>query len=1108
MKPRQPTVPFLLASTLLLLLWPALAHAQVTTADLVGTVKDSSGAVLPGARVVITNQATGVSRSATTGADGNYIFTSLQPGVYTLSAEIAGFRKVERTGVQLQVNQRAQVDLGLEIGGVGETVVIEGTAPLLESQSSVLGSVIQEKQVQDLPLNGRNFVQLATLSPGVSGAGSGMRGTIMSGTRPDDLRPGTELFVNGNRENSNNYLIDGIDNNTRLTLVIVMRPNVEAIREFKVQTNLYSADQGRNPGGQVNVVTKSGGNTVHGAAYEFLRNDRFDANNFFSNRAGQPKPPFKQNQFGGAIGGPIIKNRTFFFADYDGFRQDQGRVFVNTVPTLKMRQGDFSELSTPIYDPLTTVAGPGGTFTRAPFPGNIIPRSRWDPVTSKLMNAYPLPSTSALSNNLVTSPTRTQDWNQFDVRVDHTQSERDNFLARYSWSKTATTNPFTFPDVQLPGLSKEVGLGNEDTFAGTSGLVAQHAVLGWVHVFSPRLVLDTRVGYNRFNLDFAQAGVEVGDQLGEQLGVPNSNQQDEQNGIPIFSPAGYTGIGQSRSLPILRKESTYQYVANLTYVADKHTIKSGFDVRRRHMGEFQTNRGNGRFNFSSNITNNPANNTGGHVMASFLLGAPSLIEQDYLLADVAIRGTEYGFYVADDWRASQKLTLNIGLRYELDTPFSEKSNQWASFDPQTATVLVAGRNGVSETAGLKTFYKAFAPRLGFAYQLGRHTVVRGGAGIFWNTPGNGGNVLRLHRHVPFGPIYSFNPGNQFVTRRVSDGFPAIPALNLASADTPTGSVIGADPDYQPGYARQFNLTIERELASSLLLKASYVGNQGRHLDTSYNLNQAVPGPGAVNNRRPFFAVRPTLADVTWAVSDGTADYHALQFSAEKRLSNGLSGLLAYTWSHSIDTVGQSFGGGADGPLPQDPRNRLADRGNSPFDIRHRLTIAWNYQLPFGKGRRWLSGDGPAAYVLGGWQINGINTFQTGLPFTPTLNAAVANTGTGSRPDRIGDGGTLADPTVDRWFDISAFATPATFTFGNAGRNILYGPGRRNFDFSLFKDFPVSDRLKVQFRAECFNVFNTPQFDLPNAAIGAGNAGTITAIVGTPRQIQFGAKIVF
>ena len=1072
----------------LLFLSSAAAHAQVTTADLVGTIRDTSRGVMPGVTVVLTNEDTGVSRTATTGDGGTYIFTSLQPGRYRLSAEIQGFRKIERSGVELQVNQRAQIDLDMEVGLLSETVLIEGTAPMLETQSSVLGTVIEEKQVQDLPLSGRNFVQLATLTPGVSGAGSGMRGTIMSGTRPDDLRPGTELFVNGNRENSNNYLYDGIDNNTRLTLVTVMRPNVEAIKEFKVQTNLYSADQGRNPGGQINVVTKSGSNTIHGTGYEFLRNAKLDANNFFANRAGQEKPPFEQNQFGGAIGGPIVANKTFFFADYDGFRQELGRVFVNTVPTMKMRQGDFSEVGT-IYDPLTTVVS-GATVTRQPFPGNQIPQNRWDPVTAKLINAYPAPTTSALSNNLVTTPARTQDWNQFDVRVDHTQSDRNNFLGRYSWSKTSTVNPYTFEPVQLPGLSKAVGLGNEDTFAGPSDLLAEHAVVGWVHVFSPRLLLDTRGGYNHFDLKFTQADVVSGEQLGEQLGVRNANQQIGQDGIPIFSPANYTGIGHSRSLPIFRHEKAFQYVTNLTYAGDKHTIKVGFDLRRRHMGEFQTNRGNGRFNFSPNITNNPANNAGGHSMASFLLGAPSQIEQDYLLAaDVGMRSTEYSAYIGDDWRATQQLTLNLGIRYELDTPFTEVDDLWASFDPNTATVLVAGRNGVSRSAGVKTFKKGFAPRFGFAYHVAEHTVVRGGAGLFWNTPDNGGAALRLHRHVPFGPIYVFSPGNQFVTQRVSDGFPTIPPLDLNLADAPSGSVIGVDPNYQPGYAEQFNLTVEQEMPWALLLKASYVGNIGKHLDTTYNLNQAVPGTGAVNNRRPFFGVRPALADVNWAVSDGTASYHALQFSAQKRLTHGLNGLLSYTWGHSIDTVGQSFGGGADGPLPQDPLNREASRGNSPFDIRHRLTIAWNYTLP------------------GGWQVNGINTFQTGLPFTPTMSASTLNTGTGQRPDRIADG-KLSDPTVDRWFDPSAFTSPAPFTYGNAGRNILYGPGRVNFDFSLFKEFRFREDLRLQFRGEIFNLLNTAQFDLPNASIGANQAGTITGIVGTPRQIQLGMKVVF
>src|SRR5215510_12564333 len=388
MKDRHLIFPIFLALLFLPAFSSVRAIAQITTADLVGTIKDSSGAVVRGVKVTLINEATNVSRSITSGEDGNYIFTSLHPGRYALTAEAPGFRKITRTGVELQVNQRAQIDLELQVGQVGETVQIDGTAPLLESQSSVLGSVIQERQVQDLPLNGRNFVQLAILGPGVSGASYGMRGTIMSGTRPDDLRPGTELFVNGNRESSNNYLYDGIDNNDRLTLAIVVRPAVEAIKEFKIQTNLFSAEQGRNPGGQVNVVTKSGGNQIHGSVYEFLRNDALDANNFFSNRAGQKRPPFKQNQFGGSVGGPIIKGKTFFFGDYDGFRQRQGRVFVNTVPTLKMRQGDFSEVPGGIFDPATTVQTGTSSFTRLPFADNRIPQDRWDPVTAKLINAY------------------------------------------------------------------------------------------------------------------------------------------------------------------------------------------------------------------------------------------------------------------------------------------------------------------------------------------------------------------------------------------------------------------------------------------------------------------------------------------------------------------------------------------------------------------------------------------------------------------------------------------------------------------------------------------------------------------------------------------------
>ena len=666
-----------------------------------------------------------------------------------------------------------------------------------------------------------------------------MRGTIMSGTRPDDLRPGTELFVNGNRENSNNYLYDGIDNNTRLTLVIVMRPNVEAIKEFKVQTNLYSAEQGRNPGGQINVVTKSGGNTFHGRrSTASCATTVLDANNFFANRAGQPKPPFKQHQFGGAIGGPIVRNRTFFFTDYDGFRQDLGPG-VRERRCRRRRCGGATSARSARHLRSADDGRPAQRHVHAPA----LPRqrhsapSRWDPVTAKLMNAYP----AADLAGPVQQPRDDADAHAGLEPVRRAasitrQSANDNFLGRYSRSKTATTNPYTFPRraARRPvegGRARQRGHLRRTVRACSPSTRCSAGS----HVFSPRLVLDSRFGYNHFDLDFTQADVEVGDQLGEQLGVPNANQQDEQAGIPIFSPGrlhrASGTAGRCRSCATRR---TFQLVANLTYAADKHTIKAGFDVRRRHMGEFQTNRGNGRFNFSSNITNNPANNTGGHAMASFLLGAPSLIEQDYLLADVAIRGTEYSVYFSDDWRATSKLTLNLGLRYELDTPCDrDLEHRGRTSIRRRRPCWWPGATASARRPASTPTRRCSRRALGFAYHARRRAPSCAAAPASSGTrPATAATPCACTGTCPFGPIYSFNPGNQFVSRRVSDGFSDDPAARRDAAPTiPSGSVIGVDPNYRPGYAQQFNLTVERELPASLLLKTSYVGNIGRHLDT-------------------------------------------------------------------------------------------------------------------------------------------------------------------------------------------------------------------------------------------------------------------------------------
>ncbi|MES1257987.1 MAG: TonB-dependent receptor [Acidobacteriota bacterium] len=1086
-----------------LVILAAVLYGQTSTGEFSGFVTDASGAVVANAKVTATSAETGASREVTTDSGGSYVITFLQPGRYNLSAEAPGFRKIIQSNVELRVNQRAEVNMQLQVGQVSDTMEVTGVAPLLESQSSSLGTVIDTQLTSELPLNGRNFVQLATLSPGVNGTGYSVSGTIMSGTRPDDRRPGTEIFSNGNREGSNDFLYDGIDNNDRLTLSIVLRPGVEAIREFKVQTNLFSADQGRSSGALVDVVTKSGANQWHGSAFEFLRNSAMDARNFF-NAAGTPFPSFRYNQFGGSLGGPVElpkvyhgKDKTFFFIDYEGFRRNQQQIGLVTIPTVAERTGDFSAFPK-IFDPLTTTVS-GTSYTRTQFPNNMIPLSRFDPVTIKMVNAYPLPQTSGLTNNYTPDLNQVQNWDQGDIRIDHQITPNDQFFARYAIQHTATIVPPSYPPTTIAGIPHPVLLGDEASFAGVSDNPVQHVVADYTHIFGPRLINDLRVGFNRFRVDYTLAGTTPSENLGVELGVPNSNPNAFQTGLPIFSPAGYFGIGMSRSLPILRRENTFEELDNVTWTHGKHTIKVGVDVRRRQITEYQTNRGNGRFNFSAGFTAQPGQ-ASGDAIASMLLGYPTLYEQDYLLVWPGIRGIELGTYVADDWRVNNKLTLNIGLRWEYYSPYSEVGNRWANFNPVTDKLMIAGQNGVGPTAGVGGDYSDFSPRFGFAYQAQPHTVIRGGFGLFYNPNGNGGALLRLDRQLPFGPVLSISPGDQVLGPRVSGGFPPTPVVNLSVANSPTGNVIAIPGNFKQAYAEQFNLTVEQEISPlKTLFKIAYVGNLGRRLGNSFNPNQPIPGPGGTTARRPFFGALPTLGDITYYVSDGLSDYHALQLTVEKRLAAGLTGLVGYTWSHSIDDVATDFGGGTG--TPQDPRCRFCDRGNSAFDMRQRFTASFTYRLPG------FVPTSVAGRLLGGWQLNGILQSQTGLPFTPMLQTSTTN-GTASRPDVVAGAVPVGGQTLQRWFDPTVFTTPALYTYGNAGRDILFGPGRTNLDASLFKDFRLRERLTAQFRAEAFNILNHPQFGQPNATIGNGAVGTITSTVGNPRQLQVALRLLF
>jgi hypothetical protein len=1113
---------FLLSVVLFLALW---CGAQTTTADLVGSVLDPSGAAIPGATIVATNVATNVEHRALSEKNGEYRLGQLPPGDYTISVEAAGFSKLVQSGVSLQVNQQSRLDLSLHVGGTNQTVEVTGHPPLLETETSSVGNVVGERLVNQLPLNGRNFVQLATLSPGVTGVGTSATGTIQGGGRPDDKRAGSEIFSNGNREGDNNYLIDGTDDNERLTLSLVLRPGVDSVREFQIQTSNYSADIGRNSGAVINVVTKSGTNQFHGTLFEYIRNSAVDARTYF-NRPPSVFPSFKLNQFGGSVGGPVRipkfyngKDKTFFFADYEGFRNSTQSFVLGTVPTLAMRDGDFSQVNR-IFDPLST-ATVGGVVTRTPFAGNFIPLNRRDPIAVKMINAYPLPTNFAVTNNYSSSQLQTNNYNSGDIRIDETITQRDSIFGRYSIQNTLNIAPSTYPLTTIPGISTPVHLSDEGSFAGTSSTPTQQFAAGYTRILTNNIVNDFRVGFNRYRLDYVPVDFVANGGLGNQLGILNSNVTPREQNLPIFSPSNYLGVGQTRSLPLYRRENTFQELDNLVWTHGTHTIKFGGDFRRRQLTIYQTNQGNGRFNFSPALTD--ARSTPGFTgstgdsMASFMLGYGTAIIHDYTFQFPGIRLNEYGVYAADDWRATKKLTLNYGLRWDYFSPPDEVLNRWANVNLMTGNMDIAGRNGVGATADVQPFRKDFGPRFGFAYQLFQNTVLQGGAGLFFNASGSESVTMRLSRNTPFGATIQETPGDITPGTTVSQGFPTNqgflgpnPTVNFASAIKPTGSQSAVDPVFKPGYAEQFNLGIQQAITPiDLVLKITGVGNLGRRLYDAPNVNQPIPDTTpstSLNSRRPLFAINPNLSTITEATSQGLGEYYGLQFVADKRLRQGVNFLLGYSWAHAIDDVALEFGGGDAGPSPQDPRFPRRDRSNSIIDQRQRLTFSYIWILPFGKGQHFMNHGGAVDWVLGGWQTNGILLSQTGLYFTPVLNTATTNTGTQSRPNQIS--AVKYPKTLTQWFNPSAYVSPPANTYGNAGRNSLIGPGRTNFDVSAMKTFPVHDQMNLQFRFEAFNVFNHPQFGYPNSTIGASTVGQITSIVGTARNLQASLRFQF
>ena len=1142
--------------------------AQKDTGSIVGNVKDSSGAVIPNAKVTVGDMDKGTTFVTSTSTSGDYVASPLTVGRYSVTVEKQGFKTSITEAIELQVQQRAAVDVTLQIGQIEERVTVADVAPLLDTETSELGQVIDSKRMVTLPLNGRNFAQLAQLSAGVVPSEPGARNSGSYG-----------FSSNGGRSYQNNILLDGVDNNSNLTDLLnntsyVIQPSVDALQEFKVQTNAYSAEFGRGNGAILNATIKSGTNALHGDLYEFIRNDHLDGRNFFDNS----RPPYQQNQFGATLGGPIFvphvydgRNRSFFFVDYEGLRLRQGRSLVATVPTAAQRVGDFSsqlDLGSPtgvndcngvptyngeIFNSRLAQTLSPGVICGVPFgydtsgnPSNIIPASAIDPLAARLTQLFPLPNANAGGFNFQSSPKLRQNRNNFDVRVDHKISEKDTSFFRFSYEHQ--------PSI-IPAVFESTGGNGNDFSTGDEDQAYRSVALSETHLFSPRLVNEFRFGYNRIHSRRFQFNFNK--DVSATLGIPGVPFTPINGGLPEFDFGDVDAIGDPTFLPSLEIQNTYSYSDNLTWIRDKHTMKFGVEMRREEFTIFQPASPRGQLSFDGPLTDNPAaTGTGGSGYAQFLVGQ---INGGYItnLHNVDYGRPVYALYGQDDYKVTPNLTLNLGLRYELFIPVKERFDNQASFDINTRTLLVPkGLNAqltpfiaasvpISATAprGLvPTDTNNLAPRIGFAYKLNSRLVLRGGYGVFyggyetgpWSNPSPAFNP-------PFFVTQNFNQPCSSSSANPAAGqtdcsvpefsnlFTGFPATSLTDPNTP--QLLQLDPKIVNPYLQQWNVSTEYQLPAQAVLQVTYAGSKGSKLYTFYNANQAEP---TSDSTIPFAVRRPVQqcdalgncnsvfdTSITNFASSGSSSYNSLQVRGEKRFSGGFSFLTSFTWSHSIDNASNANLGSDNNSGPRFFREHPEwERGNSDFDVRKRLVISYIYDLPFGRGKHFGGNmSGIADQILGGWQIAGVTTLSDGNWYSiQDNNGDFANSDGNQRADLVPGQDPNGHPCVPgTFFNTCAFQDPPVgasaadlFGFGNAGRNIVRGPGLQEWDFSIFKLFQTSEKTHVEFRTEIFNLPNHTNFTVPSGGsktLGSSNFGFATA-ARPPRQIQFGLKFYF
>lgn len=1047
-------------------------------AGLVGNVTDSTGGTIPGALVLVRNVEMGVEHRATTDERGRFSISPLAIGQYALSVEKSGFQTASVSAIYLTIGQVGRVDVVLQVGNLSEKVTVTDQSSLLQVEEASVGASVEKEKIVDLPLNGRDFTQLVVLTPGAITSGQSSR-TFAS-----------EIIVNGARSNKTTSTIDGILDIDQLFGGFPLGPSLDAIEEFRVQSGNFSADQGMSPS-NVAVTIKSGTNGFHGGAFEFLRNTDLDARDFFQSHVGI----LKRNQFGADVGGPIKKNKIFFFADYEGERERDGTPYNSLVPTAAQRQGNFSGLGI-IHDPLTG----------SPFPNNVIPQNRINSTASYFVPYFPLPNSGT---KFIFSPTETIRRDQYNLRYDQYINDSNRVFARY------TQYPYNFytPD-RIPSEGGQVRSGR-----------AHNAVVNWNRTFTPATLNTLTLGYSR--LVVTRTPTFLGTNHTVDSGLQGFDQTSaEYPGFPNVSIGGYQGINGHDWWPAYQPTESRQIKDNFSWVHGGHQIKIGTDLRRYLWSSHGAASSRGDVTYSGDYT--------GDGWADFLLGDPISAFRMYPQQNYNQMSYNLAWYFQDDWRITPNLTLNLGLRYEYDTWPVDSRNQVSSFDLSLGKFVVGSFPGkppdlaaqplaalsyqlfaplltTAQAAGLPSRSLRFSdrdswgPRIGLAYKPSflKNTVVRLGYGIFYPLLDANDYSNITATSLPW--IISQGVNNTLPVPTLNDQnlFPPFASLGVASAGL---QPITYDPYQRHPYTQEWNLTVQRQLSSNISLEVAYVGNKGTKLEVDIPTNLPPPGPGPVDPRRQF----PDLTEGYSVQGTGLSIYNALQVKLEKKFSSGLGILASYSVSKSIDDASINSGVGGTGSGVEDVTRIYLERAVSDLNVPQRLTVGYVYTLPFGAGSRFLSSaKGPVQQLLGGWQIGGIITLQSGMPFTVLTGRDTANNGDSSaqRPNRIASGN-LANPTLSHWFDTAAFVVNAPYTFGNSGRNILYGPGMAQWDCSAMKYFPIREGMKIQFRAEFFNVLNHPNFANPVGTLTAGNFGAVTAMSVNPRTGQVALKLTF